>query len=411
MDKWLEEQILEISNRNEQKVLNLRHQIHQDPELSFKEFHTSERVKKILEDMGLEVRSGIAGTGLVADIVGEKPCDHPKTLLLRADMDALPLQEENDLPFRSQNPGVMHACGHDVHTSSLVGVAWILNELKEHWSGRIRLVFQPAEESGGGGREMIKEGIMDDIPIDGSIALHTLTSEKPGTFFLGWENISAYSDKFQIVVHGKKTHSSAPQNGVDAIEIAAHVVLAVSGLLKNSISPMERATYSIGMIQGGTAPNIIADRVELTGMMRNIKADTREILRDKIGKVAAGVAEAMGGSAEFIFTEGYSSVYNNPELTDFVAEQIKEQAGTWLADIDPEMAASEEHFKVQKLPMLGAEDYGFYTQRVPSCFYRVATGDAAPAHSGKFFIEEKYVKLCTRSMTSLALRFLMDYDK
>ncbi|MEI3183608.1 MAG: M20/M25/M40 family metallo-hydrolase [Lachnospiraceae bacterium] len=131
MDKWLEEQILKISNRNEQKVLNLRHQIHQDPELSFKEFHTSERVKKILEDMGLKVHSGIAGTGLVADIVGEKPCDNPKTLLLRADMDALPLQEENDLPFRSQNPGVMHACGHDVHTSNLVGVAWILNELKE----------------------------------------------------------------------------------------------------------------------------------------------------------------------------------------------------------------------------------------------------------------------------------------
>ena len=119
----------------------------------------------------------------------------------------------------------------------------------------------------------------------------------------------------------------------------------------------------------------------------------------------------MGGSAEFIFTEGYSSVYNNPELTDFVAEQIKAQAGTWLADIDPEMAASEDYFKVQKLPMLGAEDYGFYTQRVPSCFYRVATGDAAPAHSGKFFIEENYVKLCTRSMASLALRFLMDYNK
>ncbi len=411
MDKWLEEQILKISDRNEQKVLDLRHQIHQDPELSFKEFHTAERVKKILEDMGLEVRSGIAKTGLTADIVGEKAGEQPKTLLLRADMDALPIQEENELPFCSQNPGVMHACGHDVHTSSLVGVAWILNELKEHWSGRVRLVFQPAEESGGGGREMIKEGIMDDIPIDGSIALHTLTSEKPGTFFLGWENVSAYSDKFQIVVHGKKTHSAAPQNGIDAIEIAAHVVLAVSGLLKNSISPMERATYSIGMIQGGTAPNIIADRVELTGMMRNIKSDTRQILRDKIGKVAAGVAEAMGGSAEFIFTEGYSSVYNDPKLTDFVAEQIKKQAGAWLADIDPEMAADDNYLKVQKLPMLGAEDYGFYTQRVPSCFYRVGTGNSAPAHSGRFFIEEKYVKLCTRSMASLALRYLMDYDK
>lgn len=412
MEQWLEDRILELSDRNEERVLALRRAIHQDPELSFKEFHTSERVRKLLEEMGLTVRSGIAGTGVIADIVGGLAGDQPgKTLLLRADMDALPLTEENDLPFKSQNPGVMHACGHDVHTANLMGVAWILNELKPYWSGRVRLVFQPAEESGGGGRELIKAGIMDDIPIDASIALHTLTSAAPGHFTIGWRNISAYSDRFNIIVHGKRAHSANPQDGIDAIEIAAHIVIAVNGLLKSSISPLDRATYSIGKIEGGTAPNIIADRVELVGMMRNITAKTREILRKRIEETSCGIAKAFGGSAEFIFTEGYSSVYNDPSLTDFVAEQIEREAPQWLSGIDSGMASQPDILIRQELPMLGAEDYGFYTQRVPSCFYRVATGDQAPAHTGKFFIEEKYIKLCTRSMASLALRYLLDYKE
>ena len=403
----MRDRIIELSDRYENSVLTLRREIHADPELSFKEIRTAQRVKEALEALGLTVRSGIAGTGLIADMKGRSP---GKTLLLRADMDALPLQEDNNLPFCSRNPGVMHACGHDVHTANLVGVAKILHDLRSEWDGTVRFVFQPAEENGGGGREMIRAGIMDDIRIDASMALHTMASLKPGRFSLGWKNVTSYSDRFSITVWGKKTHSAQPQNGVDAINIAAHVIVAVNGLLAKIIDPMARATYSFGTINGGTAPNIIPDRVEMVGMMRNVTDETRQILREKIGSVAQGIASAMGGQADFSFFEGYSSVYNDPALTDFVAEEIEAGAAQWLADINPETDTSGDLLVREAEPILGAEDYGFYTQRVPSCFYRVATGDTSPAHSAKFMVEEKYIKLCTRSMATLAISYLMRFN-
>lgn len=408
MKSTLDEKIIELSNVYEEVILKLRHEIHMDPELSFKEYHTAARVQKHLEGMGLQVRSEVAGTGLTADMEG---CSPGKTLLLRADMDALPLTEENSLEYCSKNPGVMHACGHDVHTANLVGVAYILNELRPFWKGKVRFVFQPAEESGGGGREMIKAGIMDDIPIDGSMAFHTMPTIRPGMFSLGRTHITSFSDRFRIIVHGKKTHSSQPQNGIDAIEIAAHIIVAVNSLLRSSIDPMERATYSIGKINGGTAPNIVPDLVEIEGMMRNVKKETRAALREKMEKVATGIAESFGGTAEFIFIEGYSSVLNNAELADFVREKIESCSSQWLADIDPELAAEPVHLLEQTLPMLGAEDYGFYTQRVPSCFYRVGTGDAGKAHSSQFMVQEKYIKLCTRAMAAMAIAYLNDYKE
>lgn len=402
----LDKRIIELSDRFEQEVLNLRRAIHENPELSFHEVQTAGLVQQALEGIGLIVKSGIACTGLIADIHGSKP---GRTLLLRADMDALPIQEQNDLPFRSKNDSVMHACGHDVHTANLVGVARILYELRNSWSGTIRLVFQPAEENGGGGREMIRAGILDDIPIDASIALHTMATAAPGHFSLGWGNVTAYSDKFSIIVHGKQTHSSQPQNGVDAIAIAAQIITAINGILLKDIDPMDRATYSIGTIQGGVAPNIVPDHVEMCGMMRNITAQTREILRGKIASTAEGIARSFGGSAEFLFTEGYSSVYNDPVLTDFVAKQIQDKSPIWLEGIEGKPHA-EEWLVRETRPILGAEDYGFYTQRIPSCFYRVATGDAAPAHSPHFLVQEPYIKLCTRSMASLAISYLMELE-
>ncbi len=401
----LKQQIIELSDKYEQDVLELRHEIHADPERAFDEYRTAERVKTALENIGMTVKSGIAKTGLIADLHGHAP---GKTLLLRADMDALPLNEENYLPYRSKNPGVMHACGHDVHTANLVGVAKILNELKEHFCGTVRFVFQPAEESGGGGREMIKEGIMDDIKIDASIALHTMATTPPGYFSLGFENVTSYSDKFEIIISGIKTHSAQPQKGVDAISIAAHTIVALESLLLKNIDPMERATYSIGKIEGGTAPNIVPDRVHLTGMMRNVKAHTRDALIEKLKTTAEGIAATMGGSAEFILTEGYSSVYNDPKLTQFVADEIGADTAAWLCDIEPTYS-NDNRLIIEKLPILGAEDYGFYTQRVPSCFYRVGTGNASPAHSSGFMIEEPYIKLCTRSMASLAISYLKQF--
>ncbi len=292
----LAQRIQQLTDRYESDVLTLRHAIHADPELSFKEFHTMERVVEALKAIGIPARCGIVGTGIVADIQGAAP---GRTLLLRADMDALPITENNDLPFCSQNQGVMHACGHDVHTANLVGVARILNELKEHWNGTVRLVFQPAEESGGGGREMIKKGILDDFPIDASLALHTMTTLKPGHLSLGRENVTSFSDRFVIKVTGKSTHSAKPQEGVDAIAIAGQIIVALNGMLLKEIDPMENATYSIGKIQGGTAPNIICDSVEMVGMMRNVGPVTREKLRVRMEAMVTDIARAYGGKAEY----------------------------------------------------------------------------------------------------------------
>lgn len=214
---------MSLIDHYEQDVLELRHALHQDPELSFAEYHTAERIASELRKIGLDPVCGIAGTGIIVDIHGTAEGINKK-LLLRADMDALPIEEKNDLPYKSQNPGVMHACGHDVHTANLFGVARVLNDLKEDWSGTIRCVFQPAEERGGGGREMLKQGIMDDIAFDASMALHTMATLPPGHFSMGWNDVTSFSDRFVIKVYGKQTHSSTPAAGVDAISIAAHIV-------------------------------------------------------------------------------------------------------------------------------------------------------------------------------------------
>ena len=207
---WLMEQIQCLSNRYEEDVLKLRREIHREPELAFREFKTAEKIRQALSPMGLALRTGIAGTGLIADLEGKAP---GKNLLLRADMDALPMGEENDLPFCSRNPGVMHACGHDVHAANLAGVARILWELREYWNGSVRFVFQPAEESGGGGREMIRAGILEDKKFDASLALHVEASARPGHFVLGWGNITAYSDRFTITVREKRPTAPGPTKG------------------------------------------------------------------------------------------------------------------------------------------------------------------------------------------------------
>ena len=396
------QEVLRLSDRYEEEVLALRHELHQDPELSFCEYHTAERVEKRLLSMGLSPRTGIAGTGLVADIQGAGP---GKVLLLRADMDALPIQEENDLPYRSQNPGISHACGHDVHTANLVGVARILLELRDKWQGTVRLVFQPGEERGGGGKKMLESGLVDDIPIDASFALHTMTSLPPGHLMLGKGYVTSYTDRFTIRILGKAAHSANPDRGVDAISIAAHVVTGINELLLKAISPMERATYSFGQIQGGTSPSIIAGEVVLTGMMRNVKEETRQILRQRMEEVATGVARAYGGEAKFEFQSGYPGVYNDPGLADFAEGIFRRFGESWLSGLP----SIEGPFLVpQELPILGGEDYGFYSKRMKTCFYRVATGNTALAHTGAFRVEEPYIKLCTRSLASLAIAYLRE---
>ena len=388
-----------LSDELEQHTLSLRHEIHENPELSYHEFKTSALVKRELERIGVPYEESPVKPGIIATIDSGKP---GKFLLLRADMDALPIQENTGLPFESKVPNVMHACGHDIHTSNLLTVAEILNRTKDEWSGKVRLVFQPAEENGGGGREMIKAGLMDELP-DACFALH-VENGAAGKLMVGKRYLTAYSDGYTITVHGKAAHSSTPEEGVDAVYIAASIVTALHGLVSRNLSPMARATLNIGVIHGGTAPNIIADEVTLKLMMRNLSKESREAMIEKIEKSSVGTAEALGGSCDLEFHAGYSAVYNDENFSDFVADTFRKYSdGIYegLGDGRP-----EDWLVTGENPLLGAEDFGFYSEKAPSCLIWVGVGGDAPKHSPCFHVDERYIKLCTRAMATVALEYL-----
>ena len=315
------EKIIDICDKYEDETITLRRKIHENPELSHKEYETSNMVEEYLLNLGIQVKR-IGETGVLGIINGK---GKGKTILLRADMDALPIDEETDLSFKSKNKGVMHACGHDVHTANLLVVSKILSEFKDKWNGTVKLIFQPAEERGGGAKEMIDSGVLDNPKVDFAMALHIMPIES-GEMLINSGNITAYSDGFKLNVLGKKAHTRKPEEGIDAINIAAHIIVSLNSIMSKNISPFDRATFSIGKISGGVASNIVANSVELKGMMRSLDSDARDIMKEKIEKMSKGIAESFGGHCEFIFNEGYPSVYNDSESTEKTANIFEENS-------------------------------------------------------------------------------------
>ena len=395
----LMEQICKLTDELEPHMLEIRHQIHERPELAFHEFETSALVKRELERMQVPYEESPCRPGIVAVVDSGKP---GKLLMLRADMDALPVQEKTGLPYASKTPGVMHACGHDVHTSNLLTVAEILNRTKDQWSGKVKLVFQPAEEHGGGGREMIKAGLMEEVP-DACFALHVETGKK-GMLAVSTGYLTAYSDGYTLTVHGKAAHSSTPEAGTDAIYIAASIVTALHGMMPRNLSPMERSTLNIGLISGGSAANIIADEVEMSLMMRNLSKEARDVMCSRIEKLAQGIAEAMGGSCDCDFHPGYAAVYNDKEFSGFVADTFRKYEKLLYGNFSWEQP--KEWLKTGETPLLGAEDFGFYSQKAPSCMIWVGVCEDASKHSPEFCVDESYMKLCTRAMAMVAAEYL-----
>ncbi len=394
-------QIHQLSNELEQHTVEIRHRIHMQPELSQQEYKTSALVCEELDRMGIPYEKCQKNLGVVATINSGKP---GKLLMLRADMDALPIQEETGLPYASTVPNVMHACGHDVHTANLLAVADILNRTKSSWSGRVKLAFQPAEERGGGGRVMIQEGLMDELP-DACLAMHVdVDTEKRGKIRAAKGYVMASSDSFSCVVHGSASHCASPHKGVDAIYIAANIINALYGILARNICPADIATLNIGTISGGTARNIIADTVRFSGTIRSKDKEVRSTLHHRTEQVAKGVAQAMGGDCEFTINPGYPAVFNDNNLTDFVIKTLQKNAD----DIFSEIGDSQpEDFLMTDTPMsLGAEDFGFYTEKAPSCLIRIHVAGEKPLHSSMFWVDERYIKLCTRVMATVAANYL-----
>jgi amidohydrolase len=372
-------------------VANRRH-IHQHPELSFQEFATQAYVKERLAHMGIE-STPLANTGLVALIKGNNPAR--RVVALRADMDALPILETNDVPYKSQNPGVMHACGHDVHTASLLGTAHILQSIKDSFEGTVKLIFQPAEEKAPGGASiMIREGVLENPKPASIFGQHVATNVPVGKIGFREGMYMASTDELYIKVIGKGGHGAMPDACVDPIVIASHIIVAMQQIISRNKNPKLPSVLTFGKIEGLGATNVIPDEVNIAGTFRAMDEVWRAEGLAKMKKLAEGIADAMGGAAEFEVLKGYPFLQNNPELTRKAkAAAIAYMGAENVVDLDLWMAG---------------EDFAFYTHHVDACFYRLGVRNEAKGlihgvHTPSFDIDEKALAIGPGLMAWLAV--------
>ncbi|WP_316735140.1 M20 family metallopeptidase [Pedobacter aquatilis] len=376
-------------------VVGYRRHIHANPELSFKEFETSLYVKDKLTKWGIEFTS-CANTGVVGLIKGNLPSD--KIIALRGDMDALPIHEDNDKPYRSKNHGVMHACGHDVHTSSLLGTAYILNQLKDEFGGTIKLIFQPAEELlPGGASIMIKEGVLENPKPQYIVGQHVMPLIESGKVGFRSGIYMASTDELYVTVTGKGGHGAQPHQNIDPVLIASHIIIALQQIVSRNADPRLPSVLSFGKVTANGATNIIPNEVKIEGTFRTLDEDWRAEAHKRMKKMAEGIAESMGGSCDFDIHKGYPFLINEEKLTanarsfaeDFLGKENVIDLDIWMA----------------------AEDFSFYSQVTDACFYRLGTGNAAKdtmhsVHTPKFDIDEDALKISTGLMAYIALKQL-----
>jgi amidohydrolase len=391
------QQIKTLAKQITPEVIHWRRHLHANPELSYQEYETAKYVKNILESLGLSVET-LATTGLVAEIKGNNP--NLKTIALRADMDALPITENNAVPYASKNKGVMHACGHDVHTASLLGSAKILTQLKNHFQGTIRLIFQPGEEKNPGGASyMIRDGALQNPEPTSIIGQHVFPLLPVGKIGFREGIYMASCDELYLTVKGKGGHGAAPELTVDPVLIASHIVIALQQVISRNASPKQPTVLTIGKIEGGTATNIIPNEVKLTGTFRAMDEAWREEALKRIKKIAEGLAESMGGSCEVEISRGYPFLKNDPKVT----RRIKEAASAYLG----------ENNVVDIDITLGAEDFAYYSQVIPASFYRLGTKNEAKGitsyvHTPTFDIDEDALAISTGLMAWMAIQELMN---
>ena len=389
------EKIQELSQNIFNEVVANRRHLHSHPELSFHEVETSAFVAQKLKDLGLDYQR-MADNGLVALIKGDKPSD--RVVALRADMDALPILEANDVPYKSQNNGVMHACGHDAHTSSLLGTAKILTQLKSEFAGTVKLIFQPAEEKlPGGASLMIKEGVLENPKPQAVIGQHVMPWIDAGKVGFRAGKYMASTDEIYVTVKGKGGHGAQPQANIDPVIITAHILTALQTIISRYNDPKSPSVLSFGKVIANGATNVIPNEVYLEGTFRTMDEAWRADAHKKMKKMAEGIAESMGGSCEFNIMKGYPFLINEEKLTAAVRGYAEDYLGKEnVLDLDIWMAA---------------EDFAYYTQVADSCFYRLGTrnesrGITSSVHTPTFDVEEDAFKISTGLMAYMALKQL-----
>ncbi len=373
------------------EVIAARRDLHRIPETGFQEKKTAAAVAERLKQLGLAVRTGIAGTGVVGLLETGRP---GPTLMIRADMDALPITEETGLAFASTHPGCMHACGHDAHMAIALGAAAALVRLSERLRGNVKLVFQPAEEGPGGAQPMIEAGVLEDPRVDFALACH-LWSERPeGVIGVRSGAFLAAMDRFDIKILGRGGHAAQPHLCVDALEVATQVVAALQRIVSRQIDPLEPAVVTVGTFHAGTAFNITPAEAILSGTTRTFNETIWTSWRERLEKVVAGVCAAMGAGYELTFRRGYPPTVNDAAMADVVRHAAAAVVGAERV-VEPERT-------------MGGEDMSFFLKRVPGCFYCLGVGreGAAPLHNSKFDFNEELMLLAVETHCRVALELL-----
>lgn len=386
----------QLINKYLDEIISFRRDIHENPELGMQEFRTANKVAEELKKLGIEVQTGIGKMGVVGLLKGK---GEGKTILLRADMDALPLDEINDLPFRSKNPGVMHACGHDFHTSILLGVAKVLAELKDEFNGNVKFVFQPAEEMNpqGGSRYMIEDGVLENPKVDAAMALHVWdcplgkVSLKPGPMM-------AQSDRINITIKGKSAHASQPQNGIDAIVAAGHIITALQTIVSRNVNPLESAVITLGTIHGGNRYNVIPDSVKIEGTVRIFDPSLSDFMPNRIKAVVENVATALECECNVEYVRGYTVTMNDNNMTKEVINSFVNALG-------------EDNVIVAEKPALGAEDFCEFTKRVPSVLFWLGMESdlnkgKTTIHNPNLIVDERCIPVGIKAFVSSTLDLL-----
>ncbi|WP_226703917.1 amidohydrolase [Microbulbifer elongatus] len=395
--------------QTKQNVIEWRRHLHQNPELGNREFETAKYITQHLKSLGMEVETGVAHTGVVGLLKGGKP---GPTIALRADMDALPVTEQVDIPFASkakteyngEEVGVMHACGHDTHVAMLMGAAQVLAGMRDELAGNVLFVFQPAEEGApdgeeGGAELMLKEGLFKKYKPEVAFGQHVTSSLPVGVIGYRSGPLMASSDEFRINVKGRQTHGSRPWGGVDPITAAAQIVMGTQTLVSRQIDiTKEPAVVSYGVIDGGVRNNIIPDSVYLNGTIRNFDMDNRQEIFKRLKVTAEKIAESSGATAEVEILEGYPVTVNNPALTEAAIPALKAAAGD---------------NKVMVIPKItGAEDFSFFANEIPGFYYFLGVtpqgtnpATAASNHSPRFYVDESALAIGTKAITQLALDY------
>lgn len=395
------ESIKRLAAEYAENIVAARRHLHANPELSYQEFNTAKFVVDKLRSFGLKPQEGIAKTGVVVLIEGRNPSK--KIVALRADMDALPIQELNQVTYKSKVPGVMHACGHDVHTSSLLGTAQILNEIRTEFEGSVKLIFQPGEEKHPGGASiMIAEGVLQNPEPVSIIGQHVMPLIPVGKIGFREGKYMASSDEIYIRVIGEGGHGAAPELTIDPVVIAAHIIIALQQVISRNASPKEPTVLTFGKITADGATNIIPDEVRIAGTFRSLNEVWRQSGLKKIQKMAESIAEGMGGKCEVTISNGYPYLENNPELT----RRIKAAAELYVGKenvIDIDLT-------------LGSEDFAYYSQKIPASFYRLGTrneskGITSYVHTPTFDIDEDALRIGPGLMAWMAIQELSDFKK